>query len=148
MALIIKPKFTLEGIKRVIHEKLDKIEQAIIMRLQFVGETFVKNARENANFTDRTGNLRSSIGYVILKNGERIASDIKPGKGGETSETVLGKVVPNFPKGFVLIVVAGMEYAAAVESKNFDVLTGSSLIAEDELRTAIKEMSKKIRKMK
>ena len=31
----------------------------------------------------------------------------------------------------VLVVVAGMEYAASVESKNYDVITGGVAIGED-----------------
>ena len=33
----------------------------------------------------------------------------------------------------ILVVVAGMEYAAAVESYKYDVITGSSLMAESKL---------------
>lgn len=148
MALAFKPKFTLNDVKKIVDERIARIEIAIINRLRFTGERFVKNARENANFKDRTGNLRSSIGYVILKNGEEVNSNFNGGLGRNEGLKVALEVAENFPKGFVLIVVAGMDYAAAVESKNFDVLTSSSLIAESELKAAIKELNNKIGKMK
>lgn len=148
MALAFKPKFTLNDVKKIVDERIGRIELAIINRLRFTGESFVKNARENANFKDRTGNLRSSIGYVILKNGEEVNANFRGGLGRNEGLKVALEVAANFPKGFVLIVVAGMEYAAAVESKNFDVLTSSSLIAEAELKAAIKELNSKIGKMK
>lgn len=154
MGLTIKPNFTVNDIRNAVEKKLEKVENAVIFRLQFIGERFVTNARTNANFTDRTGNLRSSIGYVIVKNGEVIAENFKNAGTGPDGKTGVGKskeiavkAAENFPKGFALIVVAGMEYAAAVESKNYDVITSSSLIAEDELRKAIEGLNEKIPKM-
>lgn len=183
MALEFKPKFDVNDIKKAVQERLDRIENAIIETLGFIGEEFVRDAREKVNnpayqkalseiafsrqgqrveigeetpsFKDHTGNLRSSIGFVILKNGEPLEQTFKPSDIGTDKETgmlkamvVAKQISANFPKGFVLIVVAGMEYAAAVESKGYDVITGSSLIAEDALRKAVKSLSDKIPQMK
>jgi hypothetical protein len=154
MGLTIRPKFNVNDIRSAVERRLEKVENAILFRLQLIGEKFVTNARTNANFTDRTGNLRSSIGYVISKNGETVSENFKnagTGPDGKTgvgkSKEIAAKVAGFFPKGFALVVVAGMEYAAAVESKNYDVITSSSLIAEDELRKAIEGLNEKIPKM-
>lgn len=151
MGLTIKPKFNVNDIRNAVEKKLEKLENAILFRLQLIGERFVTNARTNANFTDRTGNLRSSIGYVILKDGEPVFENFKNANTGPDGKTGVGKskeitakIGEDFPKGFALIVVAGMEYAAAVESKNYDVITSSSFIAEDELKKAIEGLNKKI----
>jgi hypothetical protein len=144
---MIKPNFKVNEIMKGVEAKIKKLEKALLLRFQLAGERFVKNARENANFKDRTGNLRSSIGYVVLINGESIAEDFKSGVGGSKSRAIAKKAAAKFPAGVVLIVVAGMEYAAAVESKGFDVLTSSALITKDELTKAIKEISEKIPKM-
>ena len=40
------------------------------------------------------------------------------------------EVALQYPEGYVLIGVAGMKYAAYVEAKNFDVITGSAPEAE------------------
>jgi hypothetical protein len=45
--------------------------------------------------------------------------------------------------GYVLIICTGMKYAAAVESKGKDVITGSSLIAKAELNKMLKDLKKK-----
>ena len=144
MALSFKTGFDTEEIKRNIQDRLDKIEAAIINRLKYTGEEFVKNARTNANFKDHTGNLRASIGYAILKNGERVEESITGGVGGTAATNVISEVGAAFPKGFVLLVVAGMEYAAAVESQSLDVLTSSSLLAEAALKQAIAALNNKI----
>jgi hypothetical protein len=44
-----------------------------------------------------------------------------------------------------LIVVAGMDYAAAVESRGKDVLTASSIKAKNELKQAIKDLKRKVK---
>lgn len=141
------PKFTSADIKRMIAAKVDRIEQAILLRLQRIGEQFITDARNNGNYTDRTGNLRSSIGYVVLKNGEQYAKggfeQIKTGSEGKRKgANILSEAISNFSSGYVLIVVAGMQYAAAVEAKGKDVLTGSSQVAVIELKRAMERIRK------
>ncbi|MFN8291607.1 MAG: hypothetical protein U0U70_15225 [Chitinophagaceae bacterium] len=137
-------------INEAIREMMGRIEQALILRLQRIGENFVKNARLNGNYTDRTGNLRSSIGYVIIKNGLQLSGSdwiqIKPGAapGIAAGQGLINELAAKYPTGIVLICVAGMNYAAAVESKGFDVISSSSVIARDELESAIKRITEKI----
>jgi hypothetical protein len=175
--MAITPNFTNDDIKRVIVEKMKRIEEVILLRLQRIGEQFITDARLNGTYTDRTGNLRSSIGYVILRNGEQYSqggfqkvsgvtklsrkakkqlSDFSESKtlailneslivdGTRVGKSVLAEAIGRFPTGLVLIVVAGMSYAAAVESKGRDVLTGSSQIAVISLKKAMDAISKKV----
>lgn len=146
----IVPRFTREQIRTELEKRAGRIRLAIISRLQFVGETALTYARDNGAYKDRTGNLRSSIGYVILENGTQIKSSF-PGaqsEGKRKAKDVIDQNKSNFSRGFVLIVVAGMEYAASVESLGYDVLTASSQIAADELKRAMKELTKKIENLK
>ena len=103
-------------------------EKKFIETLQFIGETFVNEARSKRTYQDQTGNLRSSIGYAVVKNGkvrnfnvQRAATEGKI----EAAEFVTVKVAEQPQKGIYLIVFAGMEYALYVEAKGYDVLTGS-----------------------
>lgn len=183
MGFKVNIKFNANDVREIVESRVAKIEEAIIQMLGYIGESFVVNAREKINnpayqqalseiafsrqgprveigeetpsFKDHTGNLRSSIGFVILKNGEPINQSFSESDKGTDRETGMLKAMVvakdlsgNFPKGFVLIVVAGMDYAAYVESKGYDVITGSSLIAEDALKQAIKSLPGKISEMK
>lgn len=150
----------------MLEKKRKNIHDAILLNLRKVGEAFVARARENNTYRDRTGNLRSSIGYVILYNGEQIYQSFKKFPAGDQKEepkvkkkmgapkitakdgvyqakAVIDESKRKFPKGFVLIGVAGMDYAAAVESKGKDVLTGSSIQAEADLKIALDRIKKK-----
>lgn len=150
---MFKPKFTRADIKKMLVKKLERFDQVIINRLTYVGETFVRNARLNGNYGDVTGNLRSSVGYIILKNGSTIEENFEESpkgaggaKGKQTGQALVNELKAEYSMGYVLIVVAGMEYAAAVESRGKDVLTGSSTQATTDLKKAIDKLKAKLNK--
>lgn len=150
----VKPKFTKGDIKNVGFDLVNRIELAIISRFQYIGETFVVNARiktkQEGGFGNITGNLRSSIGYIILKNGKTLKENYEVSgtgsKGLQTAKALMREIKAKFNTGYVLVVIAGMNYAAAVESRGLDVITGSSKIAEEDLREAINGLAKKVAK--
>src|SRR4051812_26480539 len=72
MAIIIRPKFSKEDIRKIAAARAELIRNAIFQRLQFIGEQFIIDVRSTDTYKDRTGNLRSSTGYVILYNGQQI----------------------------------------------------------------------------
>tara|TARA_Y100001963_G_C6730766_1_gene423785 strand:+ start:799 stop:1242 length:444 start_codon:yes stop_codon:yes gene_type:complete len=128
----LKAMFGMNQVRDYLQEKVDRIEQGTLEALQYAGEEFVNNARMNGAYTDRTGNLRASIGYVILKDGKEIYSSF-PGETEqgpkvarrESKRIVLDEVSQTDYRGYVLVGIAGMQYAAAVESLGYDVITGS-----------------------
>jgi hypothetical protein len=146
MVVKLVPKFTKVQIQQMLESKIGVIQQAVLSRLQRIGETFVTNARLNGTYKDQTGNLRSSIGYVILKNGEQVFENFegKTSTGKQTAKSAAQDIASKYPTGYVLIGVAGMEYAAAVESRGYEVITSSSITAREELKTALQGLQKKI----
>jgi hypothetical protein len=140
---MIRPKFTRSDIRKEFLNRTRIIDETIINRLTFIGETFINNARANGNYLDQTGNLRSSIGYVVLKDGKKRSistfnNTSSASEGPVSGKKLIQEMSKQFNSGYVLIVVAGMDYAAAVESKGKDVLTSSSIKAKKELRRAFK----------
>ncbi|WP_288896887.1 hypothetical protein [uncultured Capnocytophaga sp.] len=92
-----------------------------------VGERCIIEARDNGAYTDRTGNLRNSVGYVVLLNSvEKSKSNISA-----LNQKLIEELKSKYPKDLVLIVVAGMNYAAYVEAKGFNVLSSAELIAKN-----------------
>lgn len=158
MKASIKANFTKADIEKMMNDIQLTVDNAIMRRLVFVGERFVANARMNGNYVDHTGNLRSSIKYFILKDGKIVYGEfndaVKPviTKNNELAEhqpvneekSVLAQIQEEHPKGFVLVGIAGMNYAAYVESKNYDVITSSAIAAENDLRKALEEMKKNL----
>ena len=124
----LKALFNPAAIQRYLSEKMEAVNDKVLESLQYTGEEFVTKARLIGNYENRTSNLRSSIGYIILKDGKIIDKDFQGDKarGKEAGIKAATDVASQFPKGYVLIGVAGMNYAAAVESKGYDVITGSA----------------------
>lgn len=128
-----------------LRENLEKSKQDVIdiavFRLSQIGEECVRIARENGTYQNNTGNLRSSIGYVILYDGKPVvygASKQYSGKKGNgeagppAAEELLTSLQAEYPKGIVLIVCAGMKYAVYVEAVyHKDVLTTARLECEN-----------------
>lgn len=116
------------NMRRIIKKRLDPIERKATEALSFVGEEFVAKAKIKGNYRDRTGNLRSSIGYIVQKDGEieKEAFDGEKEDGVKEGQNFAHKLSPQWPNGHILIGVAGMKYAASVEHKNYDVISGSA----------------------
>jgi len=142
----LESQFNQSDIKEYIQNRVSAYRDAILSRLKQAGEKFVSIARTSGTYIDRTGNLRSSVGYIILYDGVPLVENFKKVKEGDKG-VVKGKelALKNAPlKGYALIGVAGMEYAAAVEGKGKDVITGSSLIVESWLKNALSALKSKI----
>lgn len=144
--MVIEPKFTPTEVANQLRKQLNVIESAIVTRLSREGERFVNNARSVNTYTDRTGNLRSSIGYVVLKDGKQISGFFPGGKGEGKAQGMrtAAEAAKAHRKGYVLIVVAGMNYAAYVENTGRDVLTNSANKAEQDIKASLNELRKKI----
>ena len=123
----LKALFNGNQLNNIFNQFQEKIDDEILKSLQYIGETFVNKARTSGNYKDRTGNLRSSIGYIILNNGKVIDANFTGDNTGQSEgKRVANEVADEYPDGYVLIGVAGMKYAAYVEAKSFDVITGSA----------------------
>lgn len=131
----IRQMTPMSEIDRYTEQKLKELEQAVIRKLAYCGELCLNVARTQGNYTDRTGNLRSSIGYIVAVDGRVInQSDFQAiktgGQGSKQGAEFAKQLVRRFPKGICLIVVAGMEYAVHVKNRGYDVLDSSELTAE------------------
>ena len=138
---VIVSKTEMRKIRDHLGVKIQDLYKVIITNLAYIGEEAVKIAREKGSYMDITGNLRSSIGYCVLADGEPVVNgkterfEGKSGRGSDgaaASQALLSKLKSKFPQGVVLIVCAGMNYAAEVEHvRHKDVLTSAELRAEE-----------------
>lgn len=141
--------FSDSDLERWLAEFQEDAENAIVETLQDAGEKFVELARKNRSYDSHTGNLRSSIGYVIVYNGKLFKENFEKSDIGTDGEEGLRKArqlaseIASTIDGLALIGVAGMQYAAAVESKGFEVISNSSLQAEAWLKQSIETILKR-----
>ncbi len=112
-----------------LEAQVKRREKAIIDNLNYVGECCVTEARAKGSYPDRTGNLRNSIGYVVGKDGRAVQQGDFSGPGGQEGKRFAHALLSNHSKGIVLLVVAGMNYAAYISAKGYDVLDSAEQLA-------------------
>ena len=138
---MITPK---QQIDIYLQNRIDKKINALLRKLSYVGEQCILEARNNGDYKDQTGNLRSSVGYIIVKGGKVISmssfNTVKDGENGAKKGVSFAKeLADKYSSGTVLIVVAGMNYAAYVAAKGRNVLDSAKLIGNqlmDELKNS------------
>lgn len=142
------------AIQRAIDRRLNQLLANCVEVLQYVGEQVLGYARDpgRRRYQDQTGNLTSSIGYVVLMDGKVMhESDfvqlqpkqgVKPGKvsGSSQGRKFLKRVAQENGEGLALIMVAGMPYAAYVEAMGLDVLDSAEIKAEELVRKMIRKL--------
>ena len=137
---------TPEGaISEFIGQQVERVTSALIYNLCAVGEQVLNQARSTNSYKDQTGNLRSSIGYVVAVDGEVVQSSsfevVKDGAdGSRDGKSYALDLVKQFPEGIVLIVVAGMNYASYVSAKGYDVLDSSEVLADRLVPEILKQL--------
>lgn len=146
----IIPQFTKSDVEKEINERLLEQKKIVIQTFKYVGSQCVKKARSLNTYKDQTGNLRSSIGYMVLDDGKIVSKSafqiVKDGsQGNETGSEFINRIaLDGGNEGVVLIVVAGMNYASYVEARGFDVLTSAELLAEQKVPELLSKLGFKL----
>lgn len=148
------------GAEQAIAEEFAKgvqtFNEALVEKLNKVGTDAVTRARRTVSengipaagykaYKVRSGNLESSVGFALSYNGRVVSmsdfeavqgEDGTPGtEGSEKGKAYARQLVMQYPQGYALILVAGMNYASYVqEIYNRDVLVSGRLYAESQLR--------------
>lgn len=131
-------KFTtpMSAIDQIFASSSTRIKAGAIRKMNYAGEACVAEARKKGSYKDRTGNLRSSIGYVVVSDGKVVEESTFPAskvgtdkvtgqvKGREYAEELARDIDRN---DTALIVVAGMDYAKHVASKGKNVLDSAEI---------------------
>lgn len=133
--MAIKPTFQNGVVAAKIQEFQKRLESATVFLLQYMGEELTRYAREQHNYTDQTSNLTNSIGYAVVRNGKIVSygGEIKSGDGAAEGLKMAQKMAANASSSFSLLIVAGMNYAAYVEAKGYNVILPAELKAKADL---------------
>lgn len=158
----ITPQFSMDDIRRKLNADMAKINLLIYNRLVYLGEMCVNHARTvpaQIGYHDRTGALRASTGYAIFSNGKQVHGNFNGSEavtngdsaameaGKAAAQSLANEVAQANPIGWVLVVVAGMEYAVYVEATGRDVLTTAEQLAQEALPGMMRSLVKQIAKI-
>ena len=117
MALKMKDK---EQVNKEIQRMRGNFEKALVYTLEALVERLINHAKMSAEYQDQTGNLKSSIGGVLLRDRKPIVYNgfdvvLQGTEGMQNGEAFIDSLIPTMPGGYVLLIVAGMDYASYVQ---------------------------------
>lgn len=152
--MAIKPNFTKDDVRKRFDACLNEVEKKQIARLQRLGEMCLVEARTNKGYMMQTGALLSSTGYEVFVDGVAIHSQFDAASGAESNAAEMGiksgqsiaETIGKGTKGIALVVVAGMNYAAYVEAKGYNVLSSAEHLAERELPRMLEKLISNIKR--
>lgn len=141
----IKAQFGHGAITASVKAFQQRVEVATIYMLTQLGESLVKYAKQQRNYTDQTGNLTNSIGYVVVKNGKPISFGglDQSGDGKDAGYKLAMDMAAKTTSSFSLIIVAGMNYAAYVEAMGYNVILPAELKAKTDFPATMKRLMEK-----
>ena len=128
-----------------VRRRLDEMVTRLIEKLAEIAEEACDTARQSHKYQDQTGNLSSSIGYCILRDGEIIREGgfriVNNGaEGASKGREYLHQLAQEHSEGIVLLIVAGMEYAGYVEARGFDVLDSAEIHTHELIRQLLSSL--------
>lgn len=145
----------LSEVHDMLMREAERVERLTIRALSKLGEQCVTKIRDRAgdkSWYDQTGNLRSSVGYVIAHNKNIIQystfNQVNQGSEGvKTGKDLAKELAKRYSNNYVLIVVAGMNYAEFVEAMyNKDVLASTELWAREQVPLMLEKLKRQIAK--
>lgn len=150
----------LSEVDRILYKSLEILKDEITKCLVKLGEECIAKIRDRSkeeSWIDRTGNLRSSIGYAVydygIKQIESAFQIVRNGnEGSSEGKKMISQLGSEYSNAYALVVVAGMNYASYVEAlENKDVLASTELwaksIVDARLKRAKKAAIEKINKL-
>ena len=153
--MCIRMTTKLSEVHDMLMRETERVERLTIRALSKLGEQCVTKIRDRAgdkSWYDQTGNLRSSVGYVIAHNKNIIQystfNQVKQGSEGvKTGKDLAKELAKRYSNNYVLIVVAGMNYAEFVEAMdNKDVLASTELWAREQVPLMLEKLKRQIAK--
>lgn len=137
-----------DALVRQVAERVERQQKVLVRQLLYCAEEIINAARSTNSYKDRTGNLRSSLGCVVAVNGRVVGQRgfipvLNGAEGAEDGKRYVRELAALYPRGIVLIAVAGKNYAAYVSAKGYDVMDSAELLADKLVPMYLKQLGYK-----
>lgn len=129
-----------------LQKRVKRFEAAIEFQIiNIEGPKSTAHAKTYRDYKDQTGNLTSSKGFILAKDGQivdeggfKAESGTESGsKGVNEGREYARELAISAGRGYVLIIVAGMPYASNLESKGYNVLTKTGSYLEKRIKAMV-----------
>ena len=132
-------------INKTLREEVEKQRRVLVRTMLYCAEEITNAARTTNSYSDQTGNLRSSIGCIVVVDGRILQEygfeQVKEGAQGVIDgKEYAYSLAKQYPKGVAIIAVAGKEYASYVADKGYDVLDSAEELAKKVIELSLKDL--------
>lgn len=141
----VKATTSMAQINKMLREEVERQRKVLIRTMLYCAEEITNAARTTNSYTDRSGNLRSSVGCIVIVDGTIIQEygfeQVKEGSQGVIDGKEFAySLARQYPHGVAIIAVAGKEYASYVADKGYDVLDSARVLAKKVVEMSLKEL--------
>lgn len=141
----VKLATPMSQVNKMLREEVEKKKRVLIRTMLYCAEEITNAARSTNSYHDQTGNLRSSIGCIVVVDGRIIQEygfeQVKDGNAGITDGKEYARsLASRYSQGVAIIAVAGKEYASYVADKGYDVLDSAEELAKKVIDMSLKEL--------
>lgn len=143
----IKATTSLAQVHKILDRERARREKVLLRSILYCAEEVTNAARSTNSYRDQTGNLRSSVGSLVIVDGKIVKEygfelTLSGQQGISDGKEFVHSLVSQYPKGIVIIVVAGKNYASYVSDKGYDVLDSAEALARRIVPAMIAELNR------
>lgn len=142
----IKATTSLAQVHKILDRERARREKVLLRSILYCAEEVTNAARSTNSYRDQTGNLRSSVGSLVIVDGKIVKEygfelTLSGQQGISDGKEFVHSLVSQYPKGIVIIVVAGKNYASYVSDKGYDVLDSAEELAKTIVPALLKSLN-------
>lgn len=117
------------AIRGTLNAFAQSVRRNVARKLAYAGEAAITAQKNAYSYTQRTGNLLSSTAYAVLEGRvQQVQTAGTQSEGTAAAKRLIG-VQPKSNNKISLILVAGMNYAASVSARGYNVLDTARQVA-------------------
>ncbi len=129
-----------------IQKEIDAETLKHLIKVLSVGVEKVRKKMETKPYEDHTGNLNSSTGFIIYRDGKVVHRDFRESDKGTDKTTGLKEGLSlalaelRESSGWGVVLMSGMDYASWVQGKGYDVLLSATTNLDSILKESFEEI--------
>lgn len=128
------------AINKKFMDAQNDVNLKFIRVLRYCAEAAINEARTNGSYRDVTANLRASVGYSLILDGKIVEENYTGNSEGVSKGKSLASELVTQQPEIAIVIVAGMSYAAQVESRGKNVLTSAEQLAKVMVPNLLKQL--------
>ena len=130
--MALKMLTPLQQIEARMQQYAERSKKVLSRRVAYIAEDAINEQRRKdvGNWTDRTKNLRGSLGYKVNNDGQQVINGLNESASQvarDASAAAIVEMMRKYKRGIIVVACAGMPYAGPVSRRGYNVLDTAKL---------------------